>query len=526
MSERSGKGVLIAALIWIIIIAGLAVAAKFFLLPYFQKDLEKTTGSESQYKKEITLALDSFSGYSVLRSSAMHRDLKNQGIKLEIVDDGADYGKRLKSLEDRDVDLAVFTVDSFLTAGAKAGKFPASIVMVIDETSGADAVIAYESKVKNLEDLDYADARIVLTPASPSEFLARTIIAHFNLPDLPENWAIEADGAEAVYRQFKKDTGQERRAYVLWEPYVSRALEIPGAHLLIDSSRLKGYIVDVLVAERTFLRDHPDLVRTVIESYFRAAHSYSKKSGGMETLVIEDAKTTGSETLNAAMAKKLVDGIQWKNTLENNAPSGSQRTQESSGLQHIEDVVLNITDVLLKTGAITSDPLDGKANTLYYDAILDNLQQSDFHPGKTVSVIEGLGSGTADLDKARVRGPLKILTDAEWNSLMPVGRLRVKPIAFARGTARLNIQSNRDLAALAKSLGSWPDYYLLITGNVRAEGDPEANLKLAGDRAAAAAESLLKAGVSPDRIKNQAAAPSGAGGSAQSVTFQLMQLPY
>jgi hypothetical protein len=40
------------------------------------------------------------------------------------------------------VQLAVFTIDSLITAGAKAGDFPGSIVLVIDETKGGDAIVA------------------------------------------------------------------------------------------------------------------------------------------------------------------------------------------------------------------------------------------------------------------------------------------------------------------------------------------------------------------------------------------------
>lgn len=526
MGKKKARGCLLAAFIWIVILAALAVAAKFLVLPHFRKELVDKTGSASRYQQEITIAADSFSGYSVLRSPLMKKELKAQGIKLIIEDDNADYLARMKALRDGRIQMAVFTVDSFLTAGAALGTFPATIIMVIDETKGADAIVAYRSAVTSLEDLDHPDARIVLTPQSPSEFLARTVIAHFNLPNLPERWEVEADGAADVYRKFRSGDRKKRRVYVLWEPYVSKALEIPEAYILLDSSKLKGYIVDILVAERKFMRDRPELVRAVVEAYLRSAYAYWKEPGGLLALVMEDARETGAEVLTREQAAKLVQGIEWKNTLENYSYFGLSSIRGSGGPDHIEDVIANITNVLVKTGALPRDPLGGNAHTIFYDQTLRELQAANFHPGKKISVIEGVGLETGDLERVRTTSPLRSLNQREWDSLVPVGRMRVKPLSFARGRARLNIQGRRDLIELAHNLAAWPQYYLLIVGHARAEGDPDANLKLAEARAKSVADYLISSGVERDSIQAKAATPSGRGGASQSVSFILGQLPY
>ncbi len=526
MGEQKAKGILLAAVIWILIIGLLAVAAKYLILPYFQKELVDETGSESLYKHDIKLAADSFSGYCLLRSPVMQKQLKNQGIKLSIQDDGADYAARIKSLNSRDVQMAVFTIDSYILNAVKLGKFPASIVLVIDESSGADAIVAYRQGIGSIQDLDDPEAGIVMTPNSPSEFLARTVIAHFNLPRLPEKWMVPADGAAGVYKSFVQADPNQKRAYVLWEPYVSKALANKDAHLLLDSSKLKGYIVDVLVVERNFLKDHPDLVQAVVESYLKTVHAYSHQAGGMKSLIMEDAGKIGAESIDAAGAENMVKRIEWKNTLENYAYFGLHTVQGESGFQHIEEMIGNITDVLVKTQTLPENPLAGKEHTLFYSKILGDLKASDFHPGKTVNVIKGLGSGTSDLEEVRRRASLRALSEAEWNSLLPVGSLRIEPISFARGTARINLRSGRDLDQLAGRLASWPEYYLRIEGHARAEGDPKANIQLATERAEAAARHLLAAGVPANRIRTFAAPPSGSEGASQAVSFILGYLPY
>jgi outer membrane protein OmpA-like peptidoglycan-associated protein/ABC-type nitrate/sulfonate/bicarbonate transport system substrate-binding protein len=526
MGDRSAKGILAAAAIWVVIIGLLAVAAKIYILPYFQEELEQATGSASPYQHDLVLAADSFSGYCVFRSAALKNDLKPQGIRLTIRDDKADIDGRMKALRDRKIQLAVFTIDSFIAAGQRLGQYPGSIVMVVDETSGADAIVSYKSAVASLQDLDSPEGRLVLTPNSPSEFLARTVIAHFNLPSLPEKWWLEAKGAEDVYRQFIAADKTAKRAFVLWEPYVSKALEAEGAQLLLDSSRLKGYIVDVLVAERSFLSEQPALVRAVVEAYFRSAYAARQKPGGMAALVMEDAGATGSEKLSPRLAEKLVAGIDWKNTLENYALFGLLPEKDARGQLHIEDVIANITAVLVKTGTLPADPLEGRPQRIFYDKTLKEMQAAQFHPGRKLAVVEGLGPGAAGPEALKTGAELRPLTDAEWDGLAPVGRLRVPPLAFARGTARMNIQSERELNELVRQLNAWPGYYLVVMGHARSEGDAEANLRLARERAQAAADFLLSMGISAVRVRVRAAAPTAQDASAQSVSFGLYHMPY
>ena len=526
MSDTRAKGCLVAAVVWCLILAVLGVAYRFLVHPYLQDKLKGATGSASQYKDEIVLAADSFSGYAVLRSEAMRQELKTRQIRLSVQDDKADYAARLKALQDGKIQLAVFTVDSLILAGARLGDFPATIVLVIDETKGGDAMVARRDAVASVQDLNHPDARIVLTPNSPSEFLARVVIAHFNLPSLPDKWAIEAAGAKAVFNQLRAAKPGEKKAYVLWEPYVSKALEQPGVQVLLDSSKLQGYIVDVLVAQREFLRDHPDKVKAVVEAYCRAAYAYSQRPDGLAQLVRDDARLTGAESLDEAQARQVVQGIRWKNTLENYAHFGLAAAPVNSGVPHLEDIVDNIVDVLVKTKALPSDPLAGKHPTLFYREILADLQRDKFHPGKGVSLIPGLAPDPTVAEQVRAEQEAKALRPEQWEKLQPVGELRVEPIVFSRASANLSVQSDRDLQALARRLRSFPQFYLRVIGHTRAEGDPEANRALALARAEAAAQFLRGQGMGTDRMRTEAAPARAESGEGQAVSFVVGQVPY
>ncbi len=522
MSPGRAKGILIAAAAWVVIVLMLAAAYKLLVSPRQKAAVVGDTSSASRYEHEVRVAADSFSGYAVLRSDTLAQALARDGIRLTVVDDGADYGRRIEALRDGELELAVFTIDSLIAAGAALGEQPATIVLVIDETKGADAIVTWEAAVRQVDDLDHPDARLVLTPGSPSEFLARVMIADFGLSQLPAAWYVAADGAGDVYERFRTADRDARRAYVLWEPYVSRARQKSGAKVLLDSAAMQGYIVDVLVAERRFLRDEPELVARVVRGYLSALYAH-RGADKLAQLVIDDARKAGGERLADESARALVSGIRWKNTLENYAHFGLLPAERTRGLPHIEDMILRITRVLLKTGALAADPLEGQANRLFYDQVLRDMRQSDFHPGRALNVLSGGGD---ELDDIRGETELRALSEQEWDQLVAVGEMQTAPISFARGTARLNVQSQRELRALAERLRQWPQYYLTIVGHARAVGDAAANEQLAAARAAAAADFLKEAGLAPQRLRCRAVTLPGRGGAAQSVSFVVGQMPY
>lgn len=530
MEERSKTGLLVAVITWLIIGSLIAVAARKWIIPVFKQkeraQITTQTSSEGKYRQEVKLAADAFSGYCVVRSPEMTEKLKAQGIKLTVVDDKADYADRITKLQSGEIQMAVFTIDSLIKAGEKLDDFPASIVYVIDETKGADAMLAYTNAIASLADLNDRDARIVFTPDSPSEFLARIVIANFKLPLLPKTWWIAADGAAEVYKQLRSAAPGEKRAYVLWEPYVSKAREIPGVHVLVDSSRIRGFIVDVLVCRREFLVKEYGTAKAVVEAYARAAYVYNGSTDKMVDLVIQDARATGSEKLTRSLAEQIVRGIQWKNTVENYVHFRLVPESQAQGLEQLEDSVTKITGILASTGVIRDDPLKGKANTLFYDRILREMKADNFHPSRNVNLLSDQSLETNAAEQVRGEKQLAALTDEQWNKLIPVGELRVEPISFGRGTARINVNGERELSKLAAILQSWPRYYLLVTGQARPEGDPEANRLLARTRAEAAAELLADNGITRDRIKIKAGVAVQGNGEAQSVLFVLCEHPY
>jgi len=509
--------IVIACFIWLTIL-GIGVGIyKVFIAPAREVAQEKAkqelhqktihmTGSESRYKTQINYAFDSFSGYCVERSPEFEAELGRKRIKVKLVDDNADYVARLKAIQSGEIQMASFTIDALIKASAEIGDMPATIVAIIDETRGADAMVGYKSTIANIDALNDPDMKFVLTPNTPSETLARVVMSHFGLSNLSDKSFVEAKDAADVYDRYRKSKPTDKLAFVLWEPYVTKMLENPNVGVLVDSSRFRGYIVDVIVASRDFLVKEDATVKDFVEAYFRALYIHTQKVAGMSVLVANDARKAGTP-LNDKQTQRLVDGIWWKNTSENYAHMGLNNDKP---LQHVEDMIQNITSVLLSTGAISKDPTNGTPNDLFHNGILLQLQNDNFHPGLVEESIR------KDSDN------LPVLSDEEWKKLIPVGTLQVPTIVFARGTARITEQSEITLGELIEKLKSWPQYYLTIRGNASLQGDIEANKALAISRAKTVEQYLLDHGIGATRVKTMAMEPTG----STDVVFQLGYTAY
>lgn len=465
-----------------------------------EQEVLELTSSDSRYDYQVTLRLDNFSGYSVLRSNEFKRELASHRINYFIKDDEANYEERLKALSNGECQFAVFTIDGLYEISSKLDDISNVIFMIVDETLGADAIISYKDSIASLDDLNRADVKIGFVENTPSEFLIKVAKQRFGL-DYIENDCFEYfSDQDELFKHWRVQKSNEKRAYVTWEPIVSKMLENPNTHKLLDTSQLKGYIVDCLVVNRKFLLEHQDIVETFAKDYFTTLH---KKSNNMEKLLIEDA-IKNNQSISEEQAANLAEGIWFKNTLENYSHFGI----ENNSLQHIEDMILQIGDVLNKLDGI-EDPTDGKPNLFYYTGILDNLNQSNFHPGS---------------EKIKdQKYKFKKLSNSQIEKLMPIGTLQIPSLIFARGTDRLTGRSYNVLDDLSKTIDSFSQAYVTIIGDHSLRGNKEANSKLALQRTIVAKKYLIEKGIEENRLINRTIdVPTG----KTEVKFILSRLPY
>ncbi|MCC6509319.1 MAG: OmpA family protein, partial [Pirellulaceae bacterium] len=499
-----------ASMVWLVILTICVLLYKLWWRPTEEarqerqeQEIVEATSSSHSYQHTIKLGLDGFSGYALLRSPELISQLRAASIKLETVDDGANYAERINALADGRLQMAAFPIDALITAAANRKTMPATIIALIDETRGADAVLAYKERYPNIDSLNPPDTRFVLVGGSPSETLFRVLLHDFRLDKVSPRSIVSVASGDEVLKRYQAAQPGGNEVFVTWEPYVSQLKANEAVSVLLDTSRQSGYIVDALVVSRDFLIKNEPVVKQMLEAYFRVLYA-TNNSNKLIELVESDAKSIGAP-LTKAQATDLVKGIQWKNTSENLAHFGLV----SAPVPHVEDMIDRIKRVLTDTKAFGPDAQEIDATKLFTERALRSLSESGFHPGVTKEEVRG---GTT----------LPQLSDEQWLKLVPVGTLSSPPLVFARGRATLTEASQLVLDELVDKLASWPAYYVKVVGNAGSIGDPEVNRQLANQRAAAAVEYLTAKGVSIQRIKPV----NGDGAGEMSVNFVFGQMPY
>lgn len=506
MSKAGWLGV---AGIWLVLLLFGLLGWRYVVQPVAEEakkeELLLNTSSGTRFSEIITINLDSFSGYSILRSADFRDELGSVNIGLELIDDAGNYDRRLEDLQSGKCQMAAFTVDSLIKSSSNLEDLPGTIVFILDESQGADAMIGVSRVLPNVDAMNDPTTKFVVVPNSPSETLARVVMSQFRLDKIGKDPFIYAESARDVYDRYRKHKPEDKNIFVLWEPYVSKMSQNPDYKVIVDSSKFRGYILDVMVVNREFLNKNPVVVQQVAEAYFKA--SFRQRSS-MQELISDDAQKIG-EPIKDEEAKALAEKIWFKNTRENYGHYGLVR---GTGLQHLEEVIKNITKVLVTTGGIPKDPTDGQPNLLYYDGVLSAMNAANFHPGRNIS----------DNEEVRDVSKLIALSDEEWGRLEPVGSLDVEKLTFGRGSGVLTNSSKQTLDDLAESLKNWPQYYVQVNGNAGTKGDVEANQMLANERAKAAREYLIEKGIEPERLR---AMPGELSGDT-TVTFVVGQATY
>ncbi len=510
----SKSKIILAAIVWLIVLAIGVSTWKWFIDPMRAKSKEAAakkqveaalaaTSGTSVFSQEIAIGIDSFSGYAVFRTGDFQAQLANRGIKLKLIDDGADYTVRAAALEKGSLQFALFPADALLKTFSKLDFPPATIIAIIDETRGADAMLAYKKRFENVDRLNTPDVRFVLVGDSPSETLARVVMQDFGLNQVTKDSIVAMASPEKLIERYEKATPSTNDVFVVWEPFVSQMLKNDAMHVLTDSSKFTGYIVDTLVVNRDFLLKHESVAEAVLESYFTSLFNY-RDAAKQARLMLEDAKFT-KLSVTPEQAEKMVQGIQWKNTQENFAHFGLR----PGAIIHVENILDRISRVLVSTGALAREPVDGKWNRLYFDRPMKQIMSRDFYPGVKSEVI-------------REELVLKELSDKQWNELASVGTLSVPELVFSRGSSTLNDRSQLILSELAERLQAWPRYYLMIRGNASNVGNVEANKELAAKRAMGALQYLESAGIPKQRMRTIAGDITG----ETRVTFGVGEIPY
>lgn len=476
----------------LIAVGSAGLVAYRLLLPQLTDDLQVETSDAAATKGKINVAIDSWIGYFPLCGKEMKKQLRASGYVLACTDDKADLAGRFEKLKKGELDLAVATVDSFLTNGA-ALDFPATIVAVLDESKGGDAVVARKERATSLEQLKANPAlKIAFTPASPSEHLLKAVGVHFDIEHLRRKkapWRTETDGSEAALKLL---LDKKVDAAVLWEPDVSRALQADGVVKLLSSKDTARLIVDVLLVRRRFSQDQPEAVKDFLTAYFKALKTYRDDPQRLSDEV------TAATKLSPAQTDAMLAGVQLFNLTQNARSWFGVMSGSEAGTEGLFDVIESTARILVENGDFSADPVPGSDPY--------RLQNRSFIEQLYTSGLPGMASpserDTVVSPRASLTTAFEEIDEAGWGKLSEVGTLKVRPIAFQSGTAELSDEGKKELDRAAESLGHFPNFRVMIKGHTSLAGDPESNRQLSGARADSVKRYLVEAhGVSAPRLR-------------------------
>lgn len=476
-----------AIIIVILVVVG-SVGVKL-LLPLFEASRQKATSDAIKTKGKIRVALDNWIGYFPLRSTEMKNLMRQSGWNLICEDDNAAYGKRMERLKNGEIDMAVATVDSFILNSAPF-HFPGIIVMVIDESAGGDAILARRDRVASLDALKgQSDIKVAFTPDSPSHHFAKATADHFNAPELlPKgDLRIETDGSSAACQKLLKG---ETDIAICWEPDVTRALNKKSIVKLMGTEDTERLIVDILVAGRDFVQEHPEAIKLLLSNYFKALKKYRDNP---DLLLKQVKKSTG---LNDKAVETMLKGVKWVNfneNCENWFGISSFGGFANEGLIATIDATVNI---LVNSGDFSQNPIpDADPYRLTNSSFLETL----FTQG-VAGFTRPRDSDSANANSIEAR--FEALTDAKWDQLKEVGTLKVDPIVFQHGAYELDIIAKKVVDKAVKRLKHYPHFRMVIKGHTGTRGNPDENRRLSQERAQAVARYLTVVyNVDPNRLR-------------------------
>ncbi|MCP5049917.1 MAG: hypothetical protein GY940_22305, partial [bacterium] len=274
--KKSTTGFLIILLLGIFGIIAVKV-----LKPILFKKGQVSTSDSVGNLHPVRIGGDNFLGYWFVTSPEMRKIAARKGLQVVFTDDGGAYAERLAAFKRGEYDCIVLPVNSYLANGA-AHQFPGVIVAAISESKGADGIVAFGDRFPSgkINDLNDSNLKIVYTADSPSSFLLDLTIADFDLDRLKSStdWQVKVNGSTEVLERAKKRNGD---AFVLWEPDLSKALKITGMKKIWGSDRFSGYIVDVFVFHRDYLKKNPGKVKDFLGVYYQVMGLYANNPDKM-----------------------------------------------------------------------------------------------------------------------------------------------------------------------------------------------------------------------------------------------------
>ena len=246
--------------------------------------------------QRVNIAFQKWVGYGPLYLAQEKGFFKEEGIELVFVDEQLDSARR-DAFKQGMLDCEAGTID--LLVSKRAEDTPIVAVLEIDHSLGSDGIVATED-IKTVEDL------IGKKVAFARDDVGETFISYLFhkkglslnditiVPRRPEDaWSAFLDG--------------EADAAVTWEPWLSKATQRPGGHILISTQDEPEIIIDTLNVRQDLVKNNPELVKGLMRGWFKGVTYCKEHSVEASEIIAKHYDVTPGEY------REQIKGLKWDN---------------------------------------------------------------------------------------------------------------------------------------------------------------------------------------------------------------------
>lgn len=350
-------------------------------------------------------------------------------------------------------------------------------VMIVDNTQGADAIIAKDPAIQRVEDL--ADRNVALLQYTPS---------HGMVIDAVDNSSLSArkkTSVKYVYINADEGTAGVRAAFaggqvdaaVLWDPDLSLALKaVPGSHVIYSTKTATNLIYDVIVCDSRVLSAQANTaaVQAFVAGWMDGVTAAeANPDNAVEALVkTEEFFTMLTKEQGRAFTKGLFANLVWTGLEDNLRILGL-----AGGTNHYERVYQRFDGIYRKAGALANPnaPVINPPDSFDY-RFIKSLQSA----------------APAAQEEAKKPEFTFTATESKQVAKQPAALTKPVMVNFGSGESALTKRAEKtiddEMVPLIENHGS---AYFEVSGNTDSTGSRAVNQKLSLARADAVVKYLV-----------------------------------
>ncbi len=358
-------------------------------------------------------------------------------------------------------------------------KLDARAVVVVDNTQGADAIIARDSSIQRVEDL--VGKKVALLQFTPS---------HGMIIDAVENSSLTArqkTKVEYIYINVDEGTAGVRAAFesghvdaaVLWDPDLALAVKaVKGAHVIYSTKIATNLIYDVIVCNKAVLdkAENQAAIQGFVKGWMDGVPlARADPDGAVDALVkTEEFFALLVQKEGSSFVKELFDNLVWTGIEDNARILGL-----AGGTNHYERVYKRFDGIYRGIGAL-SNPKSPVINP------------SDSFDYRYIKALIKAKPAVVEVAKK----PQFTFTEKERDDVTSTkAPVVTRPVIvnFQTGSAQLTKRAQRiidqEMVPLVESHGS---AYFEVSGNTDSTGAAAVNMRLSRQRAEAVVKYLVQ----------------------------------